>query len=211
MRPHYRLFIALLCLFGTASCHTRPAPEPEEETVAADTLMETDTVVEADTIIYTLDHLSEYDPLIQRQAEKMGWDWRLLASLIYQESRFNPNLVNEKGAFGLMQLMPVIMENYGIDSTSTIEEQLDAAGRLLKYLDRNLSQNVTDSLERKYFVLAGYNAGLNNVLKAMVRAEGNGKNGAVWFDNVEHYCPRQTYFFVRDITERYALYKTMIR
>ena len=51
--------------------------------------------------------LSGFDGIIKKTAKNIGWDWRLLASLIYQESHFRLDLESEKGAFGLMQLMPV--------------------------------------------------------------------------------------------------------
>ena len=63
---------------------------------------------------HTNGHLSPFDDMIKVAAKKIGWDWRLLASLIYQESRFKLDLESEKGAFGLMQLMPVVMERYNI-------------------------------------------------------------------------------------------------
>ena len=63
--------------------------------------------------------ISRYDEIIKKKAERIGWDWRLLASMIYQESRFNPEAVSWAGAFGLMQLMPGTAENYGITMESS--------------------------------------------------------------------------------------------
>ncbi len=158
-----------------------------------------------------LDHICEYDALIRKEAEEIGWDWRLLASIIYQESRFNPDLINEKGAFGLMQLMPVVMEKYGIDYDSSVEEQLDVAGKLLVFFDRELPESINDSIERRKFVLACYNAGLGHILKARTRAEQKGKDPDIWTGNVEKYTPKQTYYFVREIMKRYSFYKKSIK
>lgn len=157
-----------------------------------------------------VDHISKYDALIRAEAEKIGWDWRLLASIIYHESNFKPNLVNSKGAFGLLQLMPVTMEKYGIDHNSTVEEQLAAGGKLLLYFDRYLPETISDSLERCNFILACYNGGLGHVLKARTRAEKNGKDPDVWTDNVEHHVHGQTHKFVKKVNERYNYYKTII-
>ena len=77
--------------------------------------------IRRDSAFMVTDHISRYDKSIKAEAEKYGWDWRLLASIIYQESHFKPDLESEKGAFGLMQLMPVTMEKYGIDYESSIE------------------------------------------------------------------------------------------
>jgi membrane-bound lytic murein transglycosylase F len=51
--------------------------------------------------------ISEYDDKIRKYSKLINWDWRLVSSLIYEESRFNPDLVSWAGAYGLMQLMPV--------------------------------------------------------------------------------------------------------
>lgn len=157
------------------------------------------------------DHISEYDALIRAEAQKIGWDWRLLASVIYHESNFKPSLTNKKGAFGLMQLMPITMKKYGIDHNSSVEKQLEAGGKLLMYFDHNLPESISDSLERRHFILACYNGGMGHVLKARTKAEKNGKNPNLWTNNVELYTHRQTYQFVRKVTDRYNYYKTIIK
>ena len=158
-----------------------------------------------------IDHICEYDDLIKAEAQKMGWDWRLLASIIYQESRFKPDVVNDKGAFGLMQLMPFTMEKYGIDYDSSVEEQLEAGGKHLLHFDCDLPESISDEIERRKFVLASYNAGLGSILKAREKAEQHGKNPDIWTYNVEEYAPKQTFYFVREVTKRYSYYKKAIK
>jgi membrane-bound lytic murein transglycosylase F len=155
--------------------------------------------------------ICEYDDLIKAEAQKIGWDWRLLASIIYQESHFKPDLVNHKGAFGLMQLMPLTMKKYNITHESSVEEQLEAGGKLLVHLDHKLSGVVTDSLERVNFVLASYNAGMSRVMNFREQALQNGNDPNVWADNVELYSPKQTILFVKEVTERFAHYKTIAK
>ena len=175
-------------------------------------------------------HLSAFDNEIKRTAKKIGWDWRLLAALIYQESRFKIDLESEKGAFGLMQLMPSVMKRYEIDYDSSPEEQMEAGGKLIKYLDKSLQSKVTDSLERMKFVLAAYNAGLGHVLDAQRLAVKYGKAPDIWENNVDFFilnksksqyyndtCCKcgylrgtETYRFVEEIMERFNNYKTML-
>ena len=174
--------------------------------------------------------LSEYDGIIKKTAKNIGWDWRLLASLIYQESKFMTDLESERGAYGLMQLMPVVMERYEIDYDSSPEEQVEAGGKLIKHLDNCLESKVTDSAERVKFVLAAYNAGLGHVYDAQRLAEKYGKSPNVWDDNVDYYilnkskavyyndtCCRngylrgsETYRFVEEVLERYYHYAEII-
>ena len=154
--------------------------------------------------------ISIYDELIKAEAKKIGCDWRILASIIYQESRFKPDLESEKGAFGLMQLMPLTMQEYGIDYDSSIEEQLAAGGKLLQLFNKELPESISDSLERGNFILASYNAGMGRVLESRHIAEKHGKDPNVWTDNVEFYGPKQTYYFVKEVTKRYSYYKVLI-
>jgi membrane-bound lytic murein transglycosylase F len=172
--------------------------------------------------------LSSFDNSIKKTARKIGWDWRLLAALIYQESRFKVDLESEKGAFGLMQLMPSVMKRYGIDYDSSVEEQLDAGGKLISYLDKSLKNKVVDSLERVKFILAAYNAGLGHVYDAQRLAQKYGKAPDLWDDNVDYYilnkskylndtCCKsgflrgtQTYRFVEEIMDRYHHYQALL-
>ena len=173
--------------------------------------------------------LSGFDDDIKKAAKKIGWDWRLLASLIYQESRFRIDLESEKGAFGPMQLMPVVMERYGIDYDATLEEQLDAGGKLITFLDDCLQNKVTDSTERVKFVLAAYNSGLGHVYDAQRLALKYGKYPDVWDNNVDYFilnkskkqyyndtCCKagylrgtETYRFVEEVLDRYNQYQSM--
>ena len=51
--------------------------------------------------------LSPYDSLIRANADSIDVDWRLLAAIIYKESRFHIEAKSHRGASGLMQMMPV--------------------------------------------------------------------------------------------------------
>ena len=172
--------------------------------------------------------LSSFDGSIKKTADKIGWDWRLLAALIYQESRFKVDLESEKGAFGLMQLMPSVMKRYGIDYDSSPEEQLEAGGKLISFLDKSLKNKVVDSLERVKFILAAYNAGLGHVLDAQRLAQKYGKAPDLWEDNVDYFilnkskylndtcCKsgylrgKETYRFVEEIMDRYQHYQVLL-
>ena len=204
MKSHTVLL--LLCLAIVVFGCERKTDKALSETgleVAADTLTEQETT---DPI---LDSISPYDELIKKTATSVGWDWRLFASIIYQESRFKADLESSRGAYGPMQLMPAIMDYFDVDYDSSIEEHLEAGGKLLLRLEEKLPNEITDSLEQQKFVLAAYNAGLNAVLSARVLAEENGEDPNVWEDNVEKYVSGQTVNFVKNVMERYSHYKTL--
>jgi len=131
--------------------------------------------------------LSVYDETIKEVAEVIGWDWRLFASLIYQESEFKPDAVSWAGAYGLMQLMPVVMEQFGIDTTASPEEQIKIGGKFIQYLNRQIPASITDSAERIKFVLAAYNSGVGHVLDARRLAEKYNKNPDVWTGQTDFF------------------------
>lgn len=115
--------------------------------------------------------LSPYDELIKEASKIIDWDWRLLASMIYQESEFKPNVRSWVGAYGLMQLMPETLSHFDLDTTATPEEQIFAGAKYITYLDQQLPETISDSIERIKFLLASYNSGIGHVLDGRRLAE----------------------------------------
>jgi membrane-bound lytic murein transglycosylase F len=72
-------------------------------------------MVQSDFYVLASGRISPYDDLIRKYSEEIGWDWRLLASMIYQESRFLPDAQSWAGADGLMQLMPNTARRFGVN------------------------------------------------------------------------------------------------
>ncbi|MDT8393128.1 MAG: transporter substrate-binding domain-containing protein [Bacteroidales bacterium] len=175
--------------------------------------------------------ISQYDDIIRELSMAYDLDWRLIASLIYQESRFHPEVRSWVGAFGLMQLMPATAESYGVDTASSPAEQIRAGIRFLRYLDRQLPPEIEDPDERMRFVLAAYNVGIAHIFDARRLAEKHGKDPNVWTNNVDYYIlnksnpqyyrdsvvkygyarGEETYKFVAEILERYEHYKEVIK
>lgn len=173
--------------------------------------------------------VSKYDVIIKEVSEKYGLDWRLLASLIYQESGFQPDVRSWVGAYGLMQLMPSTADMYGIDTNSSPREHITAGVKFIKWIDRQLPKDIEEE-ERIKFILAAYNAGIAHVFDARRLAEKYNKNPNKWQDNVDYYllnkskpqyyrdsvvrygyCRGEEPFnFVNEILERYEHYKNVL-
>lgn len=125
--------------------------------------------------------LSIYDHHFQSAAKAIGWDWRLLAAICYQESGFDPMAESAVGAQGLMQLMPATASRMQLAPEKVFEprENITAGARYLKILERNLN-DIPSPTERLKFVLASYNGGLGHIRDAMTLAEKHSKNPQRW-------------------------------
>jgi membrane-bound lytic murein transglycosylase F len=177
------------------------------------------------------DRISDYDEILKQASSSIGWDWRLLAAIVYNESKFKPDAVSHRGAFGLMQLMPETAKRFGASMHSTPAEQIAAGVRLIKYLDGRLKSRVPDPEERKKFIIAAYNIGLAHIYDAYNLAEKHNKNPEIWADNVE-FCllsksdpqfyndpvvkygrvsGKETQRFVSNVMEKYDHYKLRAR
>ena len=130
------------------------------------------------------DALSPYDALFKRHSSTAGFDWRLLAAIGFNESRFNSNIVSWAGARGVMQLMPATARAMGVSNLEIPDNNILAAARLLKKLDEALEEKIPDAEERMKFVVASYNCGLGHVYDSMALAEKYGLNPKVWTGSV---------------------------
>lgn len=107
--------------------------------------------------------LSPYDSIIKKYAAELGWDWRMLAAVIYQESKFSINSTSHRGATGLMQVMPRTASYYGVEDLINPEQNLKAGTSHLKRLQRLYSNCGFEHSELIKFTLASYNAGEGRV------------------------------------------------
>lgn len=124
--------------------------------------------------------ISEYDEIIKGGAEQLGWDWRLLASLVYKESRFDTTATSYAGAQGLLQLMPVTLERFGVTNPNDPQQSLLGGVRYLRYLDKFWLERVPDVNERLKFILASYNIGHGHVEDAWRLTLKYGKSTQSW-------------------------------
>jgi membrane-bound lytic murein transglycosylase F len=136
--------------------------------------------------------LSPYDDQINEGAKILGWDWRLLASVVYQESNFNPSIKSWAGAVGLMQVMPETGEYFGVSNIEDPNQNIKVGVRFLKFLDNEWAKTVTDSTERVKFVLASYNVGLSHILDARNLANKYGRSPVKWDNNVEYMLSQKS-------------------
>jgi membrane-bound lytic murein transglycosylase F len=136
--------------------------------------------------------ISEYDKLVQDVSNRYSWDWRLIASIIYQESKFDPNAESGKGATGLMQLMPNTAQFYNVTDMNEPGENIRGGIEYLTWLDGIFSAIIIDDNERIKFILAAYNVGIGHVMDARKLAMKYDHNPSVWNENVDKFLLKKS-------------------
>lgn len=132
--------------------------------------------------------ISPYDDLIRKYAAELGWDWRLLAALVYQESKFSISSKSHRGARGLMQVMPRTAKHYEVDDLANPEMNLFAGTSHLKRLQKMFSQYGLEPEELLKFTLAAYNAGEGRIKYLRFLALERDVNPGVW-ENIAEIIP----------------------
>ncbi|MEA2463080.1 MAG: rane-bound lytic murein transglycosylase, partial [Acidobacteriota bacterium] len=134
--------------------------------------------------------LSPYDEWFREYAKIPGWDWRLIASQAYQESRFNNNAKSWAGAVGLMQIMPRTARELRVDPRNA-RQSVEGACRYLWKLDDRMKEEIPREEERVRFILAAYNVGQGHVDDARRLAEKYGDDPSSW-DDVAYWLIRKS-------------------
>ena len=131
--------------------------------------------------------ISKYDTLIRRYAVKEAFDWKLIAAIIHQESRFRPHIVSPVGAYGLMQLMPSVAKTYKINFNKLASPELNIATgtKYLRWIYNHFDKPEFSEEDKIKFSLAAYNAGIGHIHDARALAVKYKLNPNVWTDNVE--------------------------
>ena len=133
--------------------------------------------------------LSPYDSLIRKHADSLGWDWRLLAAVIYSESRFHIEARSPRGAVGLMQMMPRTAAHYGVTDPLDPEMNIAAGAQSLGTLIRRYYQVGDDMTERYKYALAAYNAGIGRIDDCISLARRIGVDPGRWSNIADQVLP----------------------
>jgi soluble lytic murein transglycosylase-like protein len=119
-------------------------------------------------------NLNAYRTEVAAAATEFGVDPSLLRAVIHAESAFNPNAISDKGAEGLMQLIPGTASDMGVNNPFDVTQNIRGGAQYLAGLLKQFNGD-----ER--MATAAYNAGPQNVLKY---------NGVPPFDETRVYVDR---------------------
>ena len=173
--------------------------------------------------------ISPYDDYVKKYANILGWDWKLITSLMYQESKFKLGLMSHRGAVGLMQIKQEVATKFGIDNIYDPESNIKAGIMHLARLEKMYRKMGADSTDLKRLTLAAYNCGEGRMEDCMELARQSNMNPLEWSNIVkvipllrdkEYYTKeyiklgrfngKETLRFVEDIMQRYNEYCNII-
>ncbi len=133
------------------------------------------------------ERLPRYQPMFEAASAHTGIDWRLLAAIGYQESKWNPLAESGDGAFGVMMLTSDTAQEMGIADRSNPAQSIDAGARYFASVREKIPDRIPEP-DRTWFAVAAYNVGFGHLEDARILAQTRGKNPDSW-DDVKEQLP----------------------
>ena len=125
--------------------------------------------------------LPTYQEMFQQAAEKYDLDWKLLASLSYQESHWRQNAVSPTGVRGMMMLTNATADHLGVVDRTDPYESIMGGARYLRALMDKVPAHIPEP-DRVWIAVASYNVGYGHVVDARKLAAKRGDNPDKWVD-----------------------------
>lgn len=122
-----------------------------------------------------------YLATFRRAGERYGIDWRLLASLGYQESKWRPDAVSHQGAYGLMQIVLPTARDLGLANPADPTANIMAGAKYIAQLRELVPEEATEP-DRTYLALAAYNVGIGHLNDALELTRRQGGDPRQWAD-----------------------------
>jgi membrane-bound lytic murein transglycosylase F len=131
--------------------------------------------------------LPAYLDMFQEAAERYELDWRLLAAMSYQESKWDPKAVSYAGARGLMQLTGGTATMMRVRNPYDPRQSIFGGARYLARVFDKIPERVPEP-DRTWMAVAAYNVGFGHLEDARILAQGAGRNPDSW-EEVRRYLP----------------------
>jgi membrane-bound lytic murein transglycosylase F len=128
---------------------------------------------------HVAERLPRYRSWFEQAAAQNGLDWRLLAAIGYQESKWDPRADSGLGAHGVMMLTANTAQAMGIRDRGNPEQSIFAGARYLAQVRAMIPDRVPEP-DRTWFTVAAYNVGFGHLEDARVIAQSLGKDPDSW-------------------------------
>ena len=128
---------------------------------------------------HVADRLPRYRSWFEQAAAQVGIDWRLLAAIGYQESKWDPRAASEQGAEGLMMLTADTAQAMGISDRDDPQQSIFAGARYLAQVRQMIPERIPEP-DRTWLTIAAYNVGFGHLEDARIITEALGKDPDSW-------------------------------
>jgi len=119
--------------------------------------------------------------LFEEAAQTTGLDWRLLAAVGYQESKWQGAAASADGARGIMMLTNDAATAVGVDDRANLRQNILGGARYLAQVIDSIPKRIAEP-DRTWLALAAYNVGYGHLEDARVLAQSHGRNPDSWAD-----------------------------
>jgi membrane-bound lytic murein transglycosylase F len=127
------------------------------------------------------DRLPRYRAWFEQAARQSGLDWRLLAAIGYQESKWDPQARSFDGARGVMMLTADTAQALGIRDRTNPEQSIFAGARYLAQVREKIPERIAEP-DRTWLTVAAYNVGFGHLEDARIVAQQRGKDPDSWVE-----------------------------
>jgi len=129
--------------------------------------------------------LNPYRPWFEQAAERVNVDWRLLAAMAYQESRWDPLAQSENGAQGVMMLTESTARELGVKDRANPKQSIFGGARYFAQMHAKIPKRIPEP-DRTWMAIAAYNVGYGHLEDARVLTQMRHRNPDSWDDVREH-------------------------
>jgi membrane-bound lytic murein transglycosylase F len=127
------------------------------------------------------ERLPELRALFDQASQQTGLDWRLIAAVGYQESRWQMQAISGDGARGIMMLTTDAANTVGVTDRTDQSQNILGGAKYLTQAFASIPKRIAEP-DRTWFALAAYNVGYGHVEDARVLAQMRGKDPDSWSD-----------------------------
>ncbi len=142
-------------------------------------LVRFDRVDAANFVSGVRERLPRYQAWFQEAAAETGIDWRLLAAIGYQESRWDESAVSPTGVRGLMMLTAETAQRVGVRDRDDPRDSILGGARYLRLIKQTIPERIAEP-DRTWLALAAYNVGFGHLEDARVLAQARGADPDRW-------------------------------
>jgi membrane-bound lytic murein transglycosylase F len=128
---------------------------------------------------HVAERLPRYRSWFEAAAVQVGIDWRLLAAIGYQESKWDPRAASEDGAQGLMMLTADTAQAMGIKDRNDPQQSIFAGARYLAQVRQMIPDRIPEP-DRTWLTIAAYNVGFGHLEDARIITQALGKDPDSW-------------------------------